>query len=69
MHPLLAALAHNIDLPAAACLAAPLFLQHHGYAKIAEHSQAVAAECSEKYQNFFSHFPLSACSVGSLWAP
>ena len=45
MHPLLAALTQNLDLPSEPCLAAPLFLQYHGYAKTAEHSQAVAAEC------------------------
>lgn len=44
MHPLLAALIQNLALPADPCLAAPLFLTHHGCAITAAHSQAVAAE-------------------------
>lgn len=45
MHPLLASLSADLILPADPCLAAPLFLQHHGYAKTAAHCAAVAAEC------------------------
>ena len=46
MHPLLAALTLNLDLPADPCLAAPLFLTQYGYAKTADHCQTVAAECA-----------------------
>lgn len=72
MHPLLAELTLNLDLPAAPCLAAPLFLQHHGYAKTADHCQAVAAEFAHLAQRFDldPHAPsLAGClhDVSAVW--
>jgi len=65
MHPLLAALTQNLDLPSDPCLAAPLFLQYLGYAKTAEHSQTVAAECARLAQRFGLD-PRAAALAGCL---
>lgn len=65
MHPILAKLIQNLDLPTVPCLAAPLLLKHHGYAKTADHSQAVAAECARLARRF-SLDPRAAELAGCL---